>query len=426
MRTFKDKPGTEAAGQNTGVGGYGSVNKWTRFRTRHRRFTRRRGVGVRIKRTGGTQYAGGGAGGLGGIKGVTIGLGIGILLAFAIAIPGWLPDGQQAETPIEWLTYEPYTPRQELQLSPNMPHVTVYLSADGTVESFPLEAYVRGVVAAEMPADFQPEALKAQAIASRTYIVKRLLAHQADNVPAVAAAAGAIVTDTVSHQAFKTEEALRRQWGPYEYAYKMDRLNQAVNETAGIIATYGGQPIDAAFFSTSNGYTENSEEYWANYVPYLRSVPSPWDAEVSPKYEQTTVLQADEVLLKLDVSPAVPVSSTEIQSVTYTTGKRVKSIRIGNREFTGRELREKLDLPSSHMQLQWKKDRLEITTYGYGHGVGMSQYGAEGMAREGRTAPEILKHYYTGIRLTKAPFDKILADQKNNANVLSHTNSLPE
>jgi len=277
--------------------------------------------------------------------------------------------------------------------------VPVYLTQQRKVERIPLESYVRGVLAAEMPIEFELEAMKAQAMAARTYIVRRIAEQDFTGVPAEAA--GAWVTDTVAHQAYVSDEELKERWGK-AYADNADKLNRAVNETKGFILTYEGKPIEATFFSTSNGYTENSEDYWNEYIPYLRSVPSPWDVSLSPRYKETVTLTAKELQTKLGLRSSIPASAGAgggMKVLETTQGHRIKRMTVGGTTFTGRELREKLGLASSQFQWSWKGQSLSITTFGYGHGVGMSQWGANGMAMEGRKAEEIVKYYYKGIAL---------------------------
>lgn len=274
--------------------------------------------------------------------------------------------------------------------------IPVYLTREQKIEQVPLETYVRNVLAAEMPTLFELEALKAQAIASRTYIVKRWMEGDASKVPVQ----GAIVTDTVAHQAYVTEEQMKQSWGEVDYASRLDKLSRAVNETSGIVITYERKPIQASFFSTSNGYTENSEEYWQDFIPYLRSVPSPWDKELSPKYKESATFSLQEFAQRLGVdSVSTLTKSGGIKVLSTTTGQRVKTIAVGGKTYTGREMREKLGLNSS--QFTWKiaGASIEITSFGYGHGVGMSQWGANGMAKEGRKAEQILKYYYKGVEL---------------------------
>jgi stage II sporulation protein D len=278
--------------------------------------------------------------------------------------------------------------------------VPVYLSQKKQVETVPLEQYVRGVLAAEMPVDFELEALKAQAMAARTYIVRRIMERDFSNVPVKEA----WVTDTITHQAYINSEDLKTKWSSTTYAANMEKINRAVKETQDQILLYENQPINATFFSTSNGFTENSEDYWPDQIPYLRSVPSPWDAKLSPRFQETVTLAYKTVLQKLGVSSISTISTkpSGIRVLERSVGRRIKKISIGGQTFSGREIREKLGLASSEFDWKWKGTELEFTTYGYGHGVGLSQWGANGMAKEGKTAEEIVTHYYTDISIGKA------------------------
>ncbi|MDC3411804.1 stage II sporulation protein D [Aquibacillus sp. 3ASR75-11] len=268
--------------------------------------------------------------------------------------------------------------------------VSVFRTQTSEVEKVPLELYVTRVVASEMPADFELEALKAQALAARTYIVKFLQQGTEDTVPE-----GADVTDTVQYQVYKNETDLRKAWGE-DYSWKMNKIKKAVVQTAGKIITYDGQPITPAFFSTSNGYTENSENYWSNKLPYLRSVASPWDKQ-SPKFEDQKTLPISKVeeLLGVSIDPA----AEAVAEIKRTESKRVDQITIGGKTFSGRDVREKLDLRSSDFTIKQKNNHLIFTTQGFGHGVGMSQYGANGMAKEGKNYKDIVKYYYNGIKI---------------------------
>ncbi|MCT2197092.1 stage II sporulation protein D, partial [Paenibacillus sp. p3-SID1389] len=294
------------------------------------------------------------------------------------------------------------------------PPVRVYLTRTGVVETVPLEQYVTGVLAAEMPADFELAALKAQAIAARTFIVQRLAAGE----PSGTGSKDADVNDTANHQVYLPRAELE-EWPSRGKGAELEKLRQAVRQTAGIVMTFRGQPITASFFSSSGGYTENSEEYWSLKIPYLRSVPSPWDAAINPNNRETVEMPLTQLYAKLGQKVPEPVQTAlaaldqgEAQAkaaasklsadklfkiLSWTTGRRVKEIRIGDKVYTGREVREKLDLRSSQFTLAVAGDTVKITTYGYGHGVGMSQWGANGMAKEGYTTTQILKHYYTGI-----------------------------
>lgn len=320
----------------------------------------------------------------------------------AHAVPATAPAAVPAAAPG---AAQPGTPAPAAA-EPELP-VRVYLTQSGSVETLPLEQYVTGVVAAEMPADFELSALKAQAIAARTYIVRRLAANDTSGIPG----GKADVKDTVEHQAYISRDQLE-EWRKNGNSEKLSRLERAVKETRGIVMTYHGEPITASFFSASGGYTENSEEYWSLKIPYLRSVPSPWESSINPANEVTTTITYKDMLNKLGhTRTSVPVTaklSTKNQRdsilkvVSYTSGRRVKEIIISGQEYSGREVREKLRLRSSQFTMKIEGDEVKITTYGSGHGVGMSQWGANGMAKEGYTATQILKHYYTGITFEKA------------------------
>ncbi|MFJ7676798.1 stage II sporulation protein D [Peribacillus sp. NPDC097264] len=268
--------------------------------------------------------------------------------------------------------------------------VAVYRTATQKIQKLPLETYLSGVVAAEMPADFEEEALKAQALTARTYIVNQLMSNNRRGLPK-----GADVGDTVMHQVYKNDNELKKQWGS-DYKWKMKKIDKAIKATEGKILTYDGKPITATFFSTSNGYTENSEEYWQAEFPYLKSVSSPWDKE-SPKFYNKMVVDAGDFERKLGVSLS---SGTTIGTVVQrTTGNRVALVEIGGKKLTGMQIREKLGLNSSDFDWERQGNQIVITTKGYGHGVGMSQYGANGMAREGKNYEDIVKYYYKGVKV---------------------------
>ncbi|THE10953.1 stage II sporulation protein D [Bacillus timonensis] len=269
--------------------------------------------------------------------------------------------------------------------------VAVHRVSAQKIENVPLEDYVVGVLAKEMPAKFELEALKAQALAARTYVVRHMLSEEKIGVPD-----GADVSDTTNHQVYKSIEELKAEWKG-DYDWKIKKITQAVKETQGQILTYDGAPIDAQFFSTSNGYTENSQDYYSNEYPYLKSVKSPWDVNTEKFYDQVQMSVADfEQKLGIKIG-----SGNEIGKVTARTqSNRVATVEIGGKSFTGREVRETLGLRSTDFTLERKGNQVVIKTKGYGHGVGMSQYGADGMAKEGKNYKEIVAHYYQGVEIT--------------------------
>ncbi|SET25014.1 stage II sporulation protein D [Salinibacillus kushneri] len=267
--------------------------------------------------------------------------------------------------------------------------VSVFRSQEQSVDDVPLEQYVAGVVASEMPAEFELEALKAQSLAARTYIVKYVLNEEGDEKQDP-------ITDTVQHQVYKSEEELKKIWGG-DFSWKMEKIKKAVAATKGQIITYKEQPITPSFFSTSNGYTENAEDYWQNPVPYLVSVESPWDQQ-SPKFRDqkiVTISEAEKALgINFDSNPV-------LGEIKRTSSNRVETMNIAGKQFTGREIREALKLQSSDFKVEQKNQHLIFTTKGNGHGVGMSQYGANGMAKEGHSYKDIIKHYYKDTSISK-------------------------
>lgn len=299
--------------------------------------------------------------------------------------------------PAIWVEWEERKPKAQANASPQ---IRVYLTKEKQTRTFSLEDYVAGVVAAEMPVDFHLEALKAQALAARTYIARRLAQGSQNDMKVFGPEASkAFVTDTVKHQVFSTPEKLRAKWGA-QYEQNRKKIEQAVKATQGQVITYQHQPIYAAFFSTSNGYTENSEEYFKHSYPYLRSVPSPWDREAE-RFKRKKVISFNQFSQRLGQSVAVmnQTSKQWMKIKKRTTGHRVASVQIGDRVFTGREVREALQLPSSDFDCKKTQKQITCTTQGYGHGVGMSQWGANLLAQRGKKVHEIIRYYYRGTQI---------------------------
>ena len=266
--------------------------------------------------------------------------------------------------------------------------VRVKREKTGNIERVPFEVYIRGVLSSEMPTSFHIEALKAQTVAARSYVLTKM--EQNKNNPYD-------VVDTVSNQVYLSDEELKEKWGK-DYVKKMNKVTTAVNETSGEYLEYNGEVAEAFFFSTSTGKTENVEEVFSEKLPYLRSVDSTWDKEVSPVYEVEKKFSLQEFyqLLGLQYQDNLEVKITK----TTSTG-RVKELQINGTIFSGNTVYQKLKLRSTFFKIEKNGNEVIITTRGYGHGVGMSQYGAEGMAKEGYTYDQILKHYYQGINIKK-------------------------
>ncbi len=258
--------------------------------------------------------------------------------------------------------------------------------SSGDIESVPLEEYVVGVVAGEMPVSFEMEALKAQSVASRTYVMRRLGENGDYDV-----------VDTVSNQVYLDDDQLKEKW-KNNYVSYINKVRQAVNETSMECLEYDGELIDAMFFSTSNGYTEDSGEFFSTSLPYLKSVDSSYDKEVSSVFQDSKSISLQEFYERLGLSYQ---SGLKITDVARTNSHRVKSLKINGKEFSGKDVYYKLGLRSSDFEMEQVGSNVIIQTKGYGHGVGMSQYGALGMAKKGYSYREILMHYYTGTTLVK-------------------------
>ena len=308
-----------------------------------------------------------------------------ILLFSIVLVPTLIVMIPKSDTYTEGNVMEVKENEEEIEVS--QLNVFVKRSESGDVEEIPLERYVASVVASEMPAEFEIEALKAQAIAARTYIVNHLL-HQEDEEKVV-------ISDTTEHQVYKNEDELKATWGS-DYHWKMEKVNEAVEATKNEIITYNQEPITPTFFSMSNGYTEDAENYWGNALPYLKSVESRWE-EDHPKFTEQIVFTLDEISSKLGVSlqtgTSVPIK------ITRTESNRVSELTIQDKTFSGREVRDLLGLRSNDFEIKQRNEHLIFTTKGYGHGVGMSQYGANGMAEEGKGYKDILTYYYQDVEI---------------------------
>lgn len=251
----------------------------------------------------------------------------------------------------------------------------------------PFEEYIKGVLAGEMPTDFELEALKAQAVAARSYVLIQASKNEDKDYD---------VVNTVDNQVYLSDEELKEKWKD-KYVSKINKIKKAVTETKGEYLSYEGEVVEALFFSTSTGKTENSEEVFSSKVPYLRSVVSAWD-EASPVYEDTNSFELSDFYQKLGLEYSDKINYEVLE--TTSTG-RVKKIKINGTEFNGRDVATKLKLRSNYFSINQNGTKVTIATKGFGHGVGMSQYGALGMAKEGYTYDKILKYYYQGTEIKK-------------------------
>ena len=259
--------------------------------------------------------------------------------------------------------------------------VTIYRNS-GKIITLSLEEYLIGVVGAEMPASFNIEALKAQAIAARTYTLKSIKKNKK-------------LTDTTSTQVYKDNNELKKMWGSSFNTY-YQKVKSAVNSTKGLYITYNGDYIDAVFFSTSNGYTEDPINVWGYNIPYLKIKDSPLDKNTSA-YLRTKKFTYDEFSKILGFT----INKETTISITKNKSNRVSTIKINNKTYTGVEFRELLNLRSTDFDLELENNKIVITTRGYGHGVGLSQYGSNELAKTGYTYDKIIKYYYTGVSINK-------------------------
>ncbi len=319
-------------------------------------------------------------------------LGLFIILIFAavIILPALIIEGARL-----------FQPPVNIQAGKQL--VRVYMHQTGTVATLPLEEYLTGVVAGEMPADFEIEALKAQAVAARTYTLKKV--EEARSKPDSYHPAADICTDPAHCQAWLGDDVLRQRWGLIGFWRHKNKIQAAVEATRGMVLTYQGKLIDPVYHANGGGRTESAAAVWGRDLPYLQSVPSPWDQD-SPRYQADLSFSLAELDRKLGVNlAAVPVTAltppggTAMKVLEKTATGRVKTIKIGNKTVAATELRQLLGLPSTDFSWQVQGDRITFHTRGYGHGVGMSQYGANGMAKEGKNFAAILTYYYRGARI---------------------------
>ena len=267
----------------------------------------------------------------------------------------------------------------------------------GEVQEINIDEYLYGVVAAEMPATFEVEALKAQAIAARTYTIYRIKnGSKHENAD--------ICDDSNCCQAWISKEVRFEKWNDVDKESYWNKIVNAVDSTVGIIITYDGEPINAFFHSNSGGNTETVSNVWGGTdYPYLQSVETSGE-EGYTQYSSSVVLSKEELLQKLQaIYPDIQLNFDEentIQIIEYTDSGRVKTIKFGNISISGIEARTIFGLKSAKFSVELS-DMVTFNVIGNGHGVGLSQTGADAMAKTGATAEQILMHYYTGIKLEK-------------------------
>ncbi|MCL2445214.1 MAG: stage II sporulation protein D [Oscillospiraceae bacterium] len=271
--------------------------------------------------------------------------------------------------------------------------IQVLRQATGEVETIRLEEYLIGVVAAEMPALFHEQALMAQAVAAYTFTRYRL----------EVGGANTISDAWENDQGYLSPEQRRERWGA-SFAQHEATITHAVREVYGYSLQHNSLPIFAAYHAMSAGQTENAGDYWGRDLPFLRSVESP-GCRLAPNFEVTTTFSLTEIRQALGELPGVSLTgepATWFGTPIRTQAGTVAQIPVGGENLTGRQLRQALGLRSSNFSVAFTDGEFRITTQGFGHGVGMSQTGADHMAQQGSTWREILMHYYQGAELVNA------------------------
>lgn len=267
----------------------------------------------------------------------------------------------------------------------------------GEVEQVNLDEYLCNVVSAEMPANYEIEALKAQAIVARTYTIYKILNKKHDTAD--------ICDDSTCCQAWISKDDRLARWEESQRERNWQKIVSAVNDTKGKIITYDDKPIDAFFHSNSGGVTEVPVNVWGGTgYPYLQSVETSGE-DTYTQYSSEVVFTQEQLINKLkekysDISIDFS-NSDDIKIMEYTESTRVKTVKFGNHEISGVEARSLLGLRSTNFEISIDDDNIKFSVKGYGHGVGMSQTGADSMAKQGSSAEDIIKHFYTGVEVSE-------------------------
>lgn len=265
----------------------------------------------------------------------------------------------------------------------------------GEVEEVALDSYLCNVVSAEMPADYEIEALKAQAIVARTYTVYKIQNKKHENAD--------ICDDSTCCQAWVSKEDRLARWEESKREENWKKIEQCVNETKGKIITYEGKPINAFFHANSGGITELPVNVWGgSNFPYLQVVQTAGE-EGYTQYSSEVILTREELLNKLKTKyDDIQINfddDQDIKILEYTDSNRVKTVKFGNHELSGVETRTLLGLKSTNFEIIKENETIKFLVKGYGHGVGMSQTGADTMAKQGSNCEDIIKHFYVGVEI---------------------------
>jgi stage II sporulation protein D len=322
-----------------------------------------------------------------------------VLLAFVIlvfALPLLILKGCEKETP--------HSKKPE---NFDSMKISVYNVDQNQLQEMNLEEYILGVLAGEMPSAFHIEALKAQALAARTYTLMRTRAFGGAGCSAHTGAD--VCTDPAHCQAYRRPQNIKANLEKYE---------QAVLDTKGEIIVYNNALIDAVFHSASGGKTENSEDIWSAKVPYLRSVISEYEEQTKLTSEkEVKIADFIEAMKRLDSGVKLSSKSikNQIKILDRSEGGRIMDVEVGGRLLTGSAIRGALGLKSANFNISYQGDVMLFKVTGNGHGIGLSQYGADGMGKKGYSYEEIVKHYYQGVEVMRIE-DLIQNGQQNTYN----------
>ena len=286
------------------------------------------------------------------------------------------------------------------------PNIRVLITKKNEIETMNLEEYITGVICAEMPAEYNIEALKSQAVAARTYAASHMELFGGKQYNA---ARNADVSDTVDCQVYMNKQDRLKAWPEKSGAKYWNKITQAVAETSGQIIVYDGDVIKEPFyFAISSGKTENSEEVFSSSEPYLKSVDSPGETSAL-KYKTTINISNKETVYKLNCalpSSGIVLSKLKNQVIieSRSSAGSVKVIKVGGITISGQQFRRILGLNSANFTIKFNAKNTSIVCLGYGHDVGMSQWGANVMAKSGKKYDQILLHYYSGTALEKLDY----------------------
>ena len=283
-------------------------------------------------------------------------------------------------------------------------NIKVYITKEKKIKELALEEYTRGVVAAEMPVEFNIEALKAQAVAARTFAVAHMEVYGGKKYPK---ANGADVTDTVDCQVYMDKDARLNSWPKSSSGEYWNKITQAVQETNGQVLKYSGKLVtEPYYFAISSGKTENSDDILGKDIPYLKSVSSPGEESDHNKYKSQVKMSYSSFVNKVKSEYSnsnlnIFNVKSSINIISRTDPGSVREIKLGNNTITGSKFRSMMSLNSANFSIKYNITDIEINCVGYGHDVGMSQWGANVMSKQGKNYKDILTHYYSGVSIEK-------------------------